>query len=128
MRNVRVMESTNPKTGEVYIEKRFDAKLVSINRTWIGETPNGKKFHIGNFESPQGNIGCRIPVDVDVSRNDEVTIAARKLDSITAFTVIGIATNGQTASADFFDTIGGEDVTSEEMTPVVESTEVVEEI
>lgn len=105
MKNVRSVENTNPVTGEVSINKLFDTTLVSINKNWTGTTPNGKEYHIGNIKTPQGNMSCRVPLSIEVSVGDEVTVSATKLDTITALSVIGLATGGTTANANFFDSI-----------------------
>lgn len=109
MKNIRVQDQTNPVTGETYQNVLFDTQLLSINRKWVGETPNGKKFNLCTISTPQGVMTARIPLSVEAQVNSEVTISATKIDlkaggQATNFQVIGIP-NGTGADASFFDTL-----------------------
>ena len=108
MKNVRVQTSVNPVTGEQYQNILFDTKMTGINQSWLGETPNGKKFRLCTIETPEGLKTARLPLTVDVKNGSEVTVSATKAEiqgnMVTTFQVIGVP-NGGSADASFFDNL-----------------------
>lgn len=109
IKNVRLVDNTNPVTGEVTKNKVFTTILKNINKTNEYQTggENPKMYYIGTIDINGKLFSCRIPATVadTVSVGDEVNVSATQLEKITAFTVIGNAAIGTSATADVFDSI-----------------------
>lgn len=112
IKNVRKVLNTNPVTGEVSDNLVFTTVLKNINRVNEYQTgsENPKKYFIGTIDVNGKLMSCRIPATVidTVAVGDEVNVSAVKLEKITAFSVIGNAAIGTTATANVFDELATE--------------------
>lgn len=107
MENVKVMSLDNSGNQRL----SFETKLSDINLNWLGQTPNGKNYRIGNILINNVVTSCRVPIatlekNPSLTIGDMVVVVATKLESITALQVIGTPKNlGTTAGSDIFDDI-----------------------
>lgn len=112
IKNVKKVKNINPVTAVETENLQFTTVLKNINKTNEYETggENPKKYFIGTIDVNGKLMSCRIPASVldTVSVGNEVNVSAVKLEKITAFTVIGNAAIGSSASADVFDEIATE--------------------